>query len=247
MRKKSIVFNIPFNNLNPLNAQTQALTAPWILRRIDIFMNYTLKSLKAQTKQEFRAYVRYDKRSENIIKSALAHYEQLPSNVSFICDEEYESRVYNYIRGSEYFYEIELGSDDMYHREFVQKMYDYIPDYKTVILICQDGYIYSSLTGELAEYFNYSSFFNCWIYNTTEYLNGFRRTYEGFVGAIRLQHEKIKWRAYINHSHHLNVAFSYEKEKTTPWGRVQAYIGANLEGQSKIECLKQFGISPRYH
>ncbi|MGL4737873.1 MAG: glycosyltransferase [Cellulosilyticaceae bacterium] len=242
-REKSIVFRIPFNNLDPLGKQKIALTEEWIQKRMKLFMNYTLPSLRSQTSQEFRAYVLYDERSESFIFKHLATYHKLPSHIVFIPSEQYDSKVCDYIRGSKYFYEIELGSDDMYHRGFVAKMSAYQHRPETVILICQDGYIYSSVTGELAEYFNFSSFFNCWTYNTQEYLAGLRRQYPGFTGAVGLRHEKIAWRAYINHSHDSNVAFSYELEKTAPWGVQRAHLGRTITDQAeRIGILSSFGI-----
>ncbi|MGL4345847.1 MAG: glycosyltransferase [Cellulosilyticaceae bacterium] len=243
-REKCIVFTIPFNNLDPLGKQKIALTEVWIEKRMKLFMTYTLPSLRCQTSQEFKAYVLYDRRSEGFILKHLATYPKLPSNIAFIPAEEYESRVCEYMRGSKYFYEIELGSDDLYHRGFVAKMSAYQHRPETVILICQDGYIYSSETGELAEYFNFSSFFNCWTYNTEEYLAGLRRKYEGFTGAVGLRHEKITWRAYINHSHDSNVAFSYELEKTTPWGSHRAHIGRVIADEAeRLGILSSFGIT----
>lgn len=243
MSEKKIVFHIPFNNLNIFERKAQVLTKEWIEARLGIFMNYTLKSLMNQSSQEFMAFVRYDPLSESIVRESLAEYPTLPENIVFVRNEDYEKRVYEYIQGSEFFYEIELASDDLYHRDFVKTMISYRPKPETVILVCQEGYIYSSVTHELAEYFNFSSCFNCWIYRTEEYLKGKRMAYNGWMGAIDLNHEIILWRAYINHCHQGNVCFNYLEEKNATGEPQKRLMGKEFKTEyEKEQILQEFGL-----
>lgn len=245
---KKIAFKVPFNIpldclVTSINEKSNLviMDPKWIHDRIAIFMKYTLNSLKNQSNQSFMAYFLYYTPSEKLIMQELALYPDLPNNIRFIRQEDYDALSTYYAQNSKYYYEIEMGSDDLYHKNFVQYLYDYVPKPQTCILICQDGYILSSTSGELAEYFNYSSCFNCWIYHTSVYLKGIRYAYVGFVGAIKLRHEIIPWRAYINHSHSLNLAFSYEEEKQTPWGKSKAYIGRPISStEEKSNLLKEF-------
>lgn len=246
--EKKVAFKIPFNlpmdcgekTLNEKSTEV-IMNKKWIHDRIKIFMKYTLNSFKNQSNQFFMAYILYYTPSEKLIMQELSLYPTLPDNVRFIRQEDYDALSSYYARNSNYYYEVELGSDDLYHKNFVQYLYDYVPQAQTRILICQDGYIFSSTSGELAEYFNFSSCFNCWIYRTHSYLKGVRYNYTGFTGAIKLSHEIIPWRAYINHSHSLNLAFSYEEEKQTPWGKTRAHIGRPISSQvEKSNLLEDF-------
>ncbi|MFS0907610.1 glycosyltransferase [Priestia aryabhattai] len=212
MNKKIIVY-IPFNNMDVLGKGYIALTKEWIDKRISIFMNYTLKSLKNQTNQDFIAYVVYHIKSKNLIEQALAKHPPLPSNIHFIPDGNYEVKVKEIIKNYKYFYELHLYSDDMYHKTFVEKLQNYKHKSQTAVLICQNGYIYDSINNRLAKYFNFSSSFNCFVYSVEDYLKGHRHKVVGWVTAIRLPHEKLEKPNYINHCHDTNSAFYFEEER----------------------------------
>lgn len=243
IQTKKIAFKIPFNLPMTIGSTIIKRSNEWIMdlnwirNRLNIFMAYTLKSLKNQTNQDFVAYILYHTPSESMILKELKRYEALPHNIKFIKSEDYSPLIESYIQGSQFYYEIELGSDDLYHKDFVQYLYNYVPKPTTRILICQDGYILSSTENVLAEYFNYSSSFNCWIYKTRDYLNKIRYSYEGYTGAIKLPHEIIPWRAYINHSHKTNIAFSYAQETKTPWGKELAHIGTTFTDSKKKQAI----------
>lgn len=228
MMDKQVIVYIPFNNLNvrdnlpefirkdsPLK-ENMHLTKEWIDNRISIFMKYTLKSLKNQTNQNFFAYVLYNKNSKPFIEQALLKYPPLPSNVHFIPSDNYEIEVKKNITGYKHFYELHLYSDDMYHKTFIQYLYDYQPRQKTKVLVCQNGYIYNSINNVLAKYYNISSSFNCLIYTVNGYLKGVRHDFfkiGGWMGAIKLPHEIITNPSYINHCHDSNAAFFFGVEE----------------------------------
>ncbi|MCF6800099.1 glycosyltransferase [Priestia megaterium] len=212
MNKKIIVY-IPFNNMDVLGKLNIALTKEWIDKRILIFMNYTLRSIKNQTNQDFIAYVVYHVKSKNFIEQALAKYPPLPPNIHFIMDENYEIKVKEIIKNYKFFYELHLYSDDMYHKTFVEQLQNYEHKSRTAVLICQNGYIYDSIHNRLAKYFNFSSSFNCFIYNVGDYLNGNRHKMAGWTTAIRFPHEKLEKPNYINHCHDTNSAFYFENER----------------------------------
>lgn len=234
-----IPFNLPFSKLSPshpLNQKSQILINDhnWIKHRIELFMTYTLPSLTNQTNQNFMAYILCYKPTLAYIQTILSNFSALPSNIQFIAAEDYDTFITKYIQDSTFFYEVEMGSDDLYHKHFIQYLYDYTPNPTTQFLICQNGYIFSSTLNKLAEYFNFSSCFNALVYSTSDYLKGTRYIYAGFIGAIRLPHELIPWRAYINHSHDANIAFSYELEDTTHWGKDKAYIGNVISSSEEL-------------
>ena len=72
--KKVIIIESWFNIIP---AKKERLTKEWIESRINIFMNYTLKSLQAQTNQNFLALLQYDDRSKSLIKYELDKYKIL--------------------------------------------------------------------------------------------------------------------------------------------------------------------------
>ena len=240
---KKIAFKIPFNLPMTIGytiikrSNEWIMDNNWIKNRLNIFMSYTLKSLKNQTNQDFVAYILYHTPSEAMILNELKNYPKLPNHIQFIRAEDYDSLIKPYINTSEFYYEVELGSDDMYHKSFVQYLYSYNPKPTTRILICQNGYIFSSKKNILSEYFNFSSFFNCWIYKSKDYINNVRYSYKGYTGAIKLPHEIIPWRTYINHSHQTNIAFSYEQETKTPWGKDLAYIGTTFTDAAQKQTI----------
>ncbi|MDQ0058846.1 hypothetical protein [Paenibacillus harenae] len=228
-----VIVYIPFNNLNVrvtlpkdiydanLPEANTHLTEPWIYKRMDIFMNFTLKSLLNQTNPNYLAYIVYHDSSRPFIENALLNYPPLPHNIRFIASSEYEYAVMMNLSGYKFWYELHLYSDDMYSKYFVDMLYNYKPKPETKVLICQNGYIYNSATYEIAKYFNYSSSFNCLIYRVKDYLNGVRHNLfqewlvpggRNWEGAILLPHEIIKYPAYINHSHSANSAFFFEEE-----------------------------------
>jgi hypothetical protein len=231
-----IIVYIPFNNLNvranlpkyileeTLPEENTHLTEEWINNRISIFMNFTLKSLLNQTNPNYLAFIVYHDSSKQYIENALQNYPPLPFNIKFVSSSEYESEVKSTLAGYNYFYELHLYSDDMYRRDYIEYLYHYKPKVETKVLICQNGYIYNSNSNQLAKYFNFSSSFNCLIYNVNDYIKGVRHNlfspsalYGIWTGAIRLPHEIIKEPFYINHSHKANSAFFYETEIKNNW------------------------------
>lgn len=205
----SINICIPFNNIGIVQ---QAHTLEWINYRMSLFMNYTLKSLLKQTDQDFQAYVLYSSYTEELVHSALKDYPPLPSNVHFIPGPDYIKYISNNIQGTDFYYEVSLHSDDMYHENFIDYISQYDPQADTEVLLCQNGYLYYSPTHRLIPYFNFSSSFNCFIYPTADFLNGKRYKLVGYMSAIKLKHEILPYPWYINHAHSKNVAFSMDIE-----------------------------------
>ncbi|WP_138755426.1 hypothetical protein [Paenibacillus sinopodophylli] len=225
-----VIVYIPFNNLNvreTLPAAVSALTLPeantqfteaWINKRVDVFMNFTLKSLLNQTNPHYLAYIVYHDSSRAYIDNALLAYPPLPPNIRFISSSEYEAEVIRQLEGYKYWYELHLYSDDMYHKAYIDMLYNYRPRPETKVLICQNGYIYNSVSDILAQYFNFSSSFNCLIYKVSDYVNGvrhniFQPSETGiWTGAIQLEHEIMPYPVYINHGHDANTAFFFAQE-----------------------------------
>ncbi|WP_167751484.1 glycosyltransferase family 2 protein [Lentibacillus salicampi] len=259
-----IIIYIPFNNLNvrdhlPKHLQTEEnshLTEEWIHERMHIFMNFTLKSLMNQSNQNYLAFIVYHDSSRQFIEKELQNYPELPFNIRFVPSSEYEKAVTTALKGYEYFYELHLYSDDAYHQNFIQQLYHYRPAPQTKVLICQNGYIYHSMTGELGEYYNFASSFNCLLYKVTDYLKGVRHNIFTpsatgiWSGAIRLPHEIISDRVYMNHAHKHNVAFSFENEKKQTFrdekGEPLNLIEKTITDKAEKQSILQAFLGPDY-
>ncbi|OBZ13357.1 hypothetical protein [Bacillus sp. FJAT-26390] len=244
-----VIVYIPFNNLNvreTLPSSISDVTLPeantqfteeWINKRVAIFMNFTLKSLQNQTNPHYLAYIVYHDSSRMYIDQALRNYPPLPSNITFISASEYENAVISQLNGYKYWYELHLYSDDMYHKAYIDMLYNYRPRPETKVLICQNGYIYNSVSDVLAKYFNFSSSFNCLIYKVSDYLKGIRHNIFQpsetgiWTGAIQLPHEIIPHPVYINHSHNANTAFFFAQEIQN---NVALDVWTNHEGQYSL-------------
>lgn len=171
LKDKFIIINIPFNNLG---YNENRLTKEWITSRMDIFYKFTLKSLQCQTNQNFKAFINCDEQSMVIIKEALEEREPLPSNVQFIDSKQNTKLICKAIKDYEYLYLVRIDSDNSYHKDFVQILYDLKPNSDTEALLCQYGYLYDVQADQLAYNFHPSPSYYTFIYKAKEYCLGKR-------------------------------------------------------------------------
>lgn len=206
--KKTVVI---WSDFNTLPFSDKRFKKDWIEERIRIFMRFTLKSLKAQTNQDFLALIKYEDKSEKIVSDALSHYPKLPANIRFVPKSEYEKKVIERIKGFEYLYLLRLDSDDMYHKSFIQQLYDFKHDISTEAIINQNGYIYDSLKNQLARFPHKSPNYYTLIYEAKDYLAGKRyRIPGGHPNVIKLlNHEIIKKPNYIRLVHSINDSSTF--------------------------------------
>lgn len=227
MKKKRIVIQSTLNcwtyqNHKVLSKTSNVrLTKQWIEGRINIFMNYTLKCLKAQTNQEFIANIMYEDCTEDIVQKALGKYNTLPDNIQFCKKSDNKSIIKKAIDDYEYLYLVRLDSDDMYHKSYIQQLYDYNHKDSTQVLINQNGFIYDSMNNKIVKCHCESPTFYTLIYNTKDYLSGIRyKLIGGHPGAIKLSHEIISNYNYIWHVHSSNVLSNFMNLKMHMRGKV---------------------------
>ena len=115
LKEKIVIINIPFNNLG---YNENRLTKEWITSRMDIFFEFTLKSLQCQTNQNFKAFINCDEKSMDIIKETLEEREPLPSNVQFIDAKQSTRLICETVKDYEYLYLVRIDSDNLYHKDF---------------------------------------------------------------------------------------------------------------------------------
>jgi hypothetical protein len=144
----------------------------WFKYRIEIFKNYTLKSLLNQTNQFFIHWISFREEEQHNSQTAeLFNYLQglkYPTIFTFggLCwwDDAYGKKdklkkrlkgtlpcLREAVAGTQYVYETVLASDDMYHKDVVQSIHDQ-PFALNRALVHWNGYIYNTRTGELAEW-----------------------------------------------------------------------------------------------
>jgi hypothetical protein len=210
---KKIVVVSAFNTFNFRDCR---VSKEWIDTRINIFMNYTLNSLKNQTNQDFLAFLLYDPTTEGMIFDALSKYEQLPENIQFINYKYFNRTMKEAINDYDYLYLVRIDCDDMYHLSYIQQLQDFHHKAETKAIINQKGHLYDSVNIRLANYFFESPPFYTLIYETEEYKKGLRyKLPGGHAGAIQLSHEIIDKTNFLFHIHSTNTLNRFEQRFNT--------------------------------
>lgn len=167
---KRIIIRIALNSYDIPAKSSVRLTAAWINARLDIFWNYTLKSLKAQTNQDFDVFVDCSKDSEILPTTFLAQRDPLPSNIHFNCGWDSDFAIDEIAKHYDWLYITRLDSDDLYKKTFVENLYNLSIAPTTQAIVCQDGYLYDIKTQTLKTYFDFSPPFYTFVYPTSDYL-----------------------------------------------------------------------------
>lgn len=207
MAKKIIIVTM----FNTLPFREERLSKDWIEKRIAIFTNYTLKSLKAQSNQDFLSLIAYDEKSSDLVQNTLAQYDPLPDNIKFITPREYGPEYREYLGDAEEFLLTRLDSDNLYHKSYIEDLHNYQPRGSTEILISQHGYIYNCLENRLAHWYHESPPFYSFIYHTADYQQGKRHKMPaGHRDAIKLKHEILPPGAFIVLIHDSNTMGNFD-------------------------------------
>ncbi len=225
---RKVIINITFNTYQ-FNDDLR-LSKEWIEYRINIFMNYTLKSLINQTCQDFTTIFHYDLRTKDIIYDELSKYPPLPKNI--ILSSDGYSLLKELIAGYEYLYLVRIDSDDMYHPLFIQKLLDLNLNHDTECILNQDGYAYDCIDNKLGIWYAQSPPFYTLIYKVQDYLNGFRyKVIGGHKGVIDLNYQKLLDKNYLVliHGKNNSTKFSYCTK-------------GELSEATKLDILKEFKL-----
>lgn len=203
MSKKIVIES----NFNTFGFNPQRLTRSWLERRIEIFHTFTLKSLQAQTNQNFLAIFKIVPETESIITEILAKYPRLPRNVMFVTPQDGMERIKDFVGSCENLYLVRMESDDMYHKSYIQQLVDCRPKAGTLALINQNGYALDSIIGEMVPMFRTSPPYYVFLYKTSEYLSGYRFKLPGrgtHGNVIELPHEILTPRNFMEVIHRYN-------------------------------------------
>lgn len=199
MTSRRIVIEINFNNygMNP-----HRLTKEWIEDRLEIFHQYTLKSLMKQTNQNVITVVKLAEGCKEIVEEALQKAEPYPENIIFGTSHESKQTIEAYIQGFDEIYVARQDSDDLYHESFVQQLHNYQHQPTTEVLINQEGYMWDTVDNRFVPIYFESPQYYTFIYTTKDYLDGKRYVLPGgHRYAIKLPHEILHHRNFVNIVH----------------------------------------------
>lgn len=207
---RRIIISISFNTIGFSDSRR---SEDWIRDRLEIFQNYTLKSLRHQNNQDFITFVEYDKSTEPFIFSELKKYQPLPANVIFV--DSATPHICREIRNYKYLYLVRLDSDDMFCKTFISQLHAYKPKKDTLALINQEGFIYDAVNKRLGEYYDDSPPFYTLIYKTEDYLKGIRyKLPNGHLDVIKLPHEILPKNNYLVTVHSKNTTTIFNSYHT---------------------------------
>ncbi|WP_270670674.1 glycosyltransferase [Paraclostridium bifermentans] len=131
LNEKIMIIDIPFNILDhpfwcgfkilysPISQKAQ--TKEWIDPRIDVFMDYTAKSLINQTNQNFKCILRHTPGTKDIIEDSLSRYPKLPDNIIFTDDGD--NLIKEIISPYKYVFHIRIDSDNMFSPDYIDQLY----------------------------------------------------------------------------------------------------------------------------
>ena len=231
---KKVIIQIPFN-VQGFNKKNE-LDDKWIRYRLMLFVNYNLKSLKAQTNQHFTAILRC--RNETIPRIKELIEKDLPENVLIAGIMEYKKKIIELIEGYNYLYLVRMDSDDLYIKTFVDTIQNYSPKPDTEVLISQNCYTYDIIQKRLAYFFYNSPQSFVLIYKTIDYERGKRYFLKnGHGGAILLKYKLIPGVNYMDTVHGRNDSSYFKAGKG---GKKKWH---EIEDKADIrEILSEFGI-----
>jgi len=222
------IFNCAgFNKENELNEE-------WIKNRLEIFIDYTLNSLKAQTNQWFTFLLKCREETIPFIKKETEGL--LPNNVLIIGKLEYEQKIKDLIKNYKYLYLARVDSDDLWIKTFVDTLHNCVPQPETELLLNQYCYNYDIYQKRLASFWLLSPQSYILIYKVKEYLEGLRHRLEGgHRAAITRTHEIMPGRNYMDTVHHANDSSHFEGRVWKEWREIKG-------AEEKKNILKDFGI-----
>ncbi|GGG73061.1 glycosyltransferase [Paenibacillus radicis (ex Gao et al. 2016)] len=191
MAKKVIIVGIEFNNRSTRGGPYKVgLTQEWIEYRMNVFMKYTMNSLKKQTNQQFTALIRYASVTEELIQKTLEKHEPLPDNIRFVPEEQYIEAQKELAGDAKWLYLVRLDCDDTYKKTLIQQLHEWKPKEGTRALVNQLGYIYDSLRHRISPVKKTSPPFYTWIYKSVDYFNGKRYKIKGgHPAVVKHKHE----------------------------------------------------------
>jgi len=236
MKKIIIVqcqLNTYFSGTKNIERSGNETNEGWIKYRIELFKNYCLKSMKAQTNQWFKFLLRCRPETIPFIKKEMG---VLPENIIIVNNRELDNKIIELAKGYEFLYLARVDSDDMWEKHFIDLLHNYSHRPETEVLINQNCYNYDIKSGRLSSFFYRSPQSYVLIYDPEGYTKGKRHYLKrGHGGAILLKHEIINGFNYMDTVHDKNILSIFHPGNWDKW--------SEIEDKEKIkEILEDFGI-----
>jgi hypothetical protein len=232
---KKVIIQMPLNTYigGKKNSENET-NEEWIKYRIMLFTGYCLKSLKAQSNQNFTALIKCREETIPFIKKEMG---ELPDNVLIVGVVEYEQKIKDLIKGHENLYLVRVDSDDMWKKDFIEWLHNYTPKPETELLLNQYCYNYDIYEDRLAFYFLISPQSYVLLYKVSEYLEGKRYSLPGgHRSAIIKIHEIIPGANYLDTIHKVNICSHFLGH-----GGFKEWREIKEEGE-KRSILEEFGL-----
>ena len=187
----------------------------WLDRRCEILNQYVIPSLDMQTDKDFYWFLEVREDTADMIipqldfmnvpvivcKRPVVHNWKSGKGVAW---ERQEADIKKHIKDKT-FYDVRLNSDDLYRKDFVKRLKSIGTKPDTQAIIPKYGYLWYLSHDVVVERDHGSPPFHAFIYNTKEYLKGFRyRTRNGHVGVKNLRHITMKDRMWCWIVHDVN-------------------------------------------
>lgn len=206
-RQPAIVIEAHFNSIY---FSDNIYNQDWIDYRMKLTMDYTARSFIGQSDPNFHAFIYYMDGTEELIRKALQPYPPLPSHIRFVPISERDAYVGEAIQGSERAYIARIDSDNMFSRDYVERLRAYAPKSTTEVLITQHGYLYDCTTHRMATVTYRSPSFFAFLYNTQDYLAGKRYAVRTHNDAINYRYELLSGRNYVVVIHQSNELLRFK-------------------------------------
>lgn len=261
MNKTHIIY-IPFTGVGT----NRILTDEWLADRIEIFKNYTLKSLLNQTNQDFVLWLSFrpEEQSNSLVWQLVAYLNT--QEITFFCsyyglmyfddrNEEQTKTLKDRLTSQlnlmklqmleddfkDWIYLTRIDSDDMFHKDVVQLIQDQEPFEGALTL--QLGYVYNKDTQEVAEWnpltnppFHTIIMDRATFFDPVKHLNAYRG-FKSHEDIAKLNH-KVLWRG-DNRRDRLYMVLTHNPKMhiSTTWDH-------EFKGKLVNIDLSDFGIDP---
>jgi len=182
----------------------------WLNDRIDLINEYTLCSIDNQTDQDFLYFLEiredtFEYVKDRIkVKKDICFIKKPPCYKKPIKWDRQPQDIKKYVK-DEIFYDVRLNSDDMYHKDFVKKLKKVKIEKNTEVIIPQQGYYWYLQEDIVIQRKRKFPPFYALIYNTKNYLNGFRYVLpKGHPSLKLLNYKTIQSPSWCWIVHHIN-------------------------------------------
>jgi len=260
------LIQIPFTGLGLQNGYRGD---EWLRHRIEIFKNYTLKSLLNQTEKRFVTWLCFrEKEKTNLqVIELFAYLTSLNFPVIFtfggivFWDDKYPNdnllerlkitlpELKNIVGNKKYVYETILASDDMYHKDaFKTIQQQEFREQKA--LVHWKGFILNQETGQLAEWKpieNHLPPFYTIMYPADVFMNPekhfeYMKGYKSHEDIERLfDCVKLPDYRYCVVTHGKNISTTWQWHRLFKLIR-HPFIGREFKGEKKEKWLREFGV-----